>query len=249
LIICKKRFEKRIRKMGLPKETQITHFYGTRGSNEFQSAKQVVIFGAPGWNKDTLFAYAAALYPGEKLSSKQWFPLRQYYGTDKAIRVREYVDPRIQMLYEMSIIDEIIQSLNRIRPLIFGDKMIYLMTNVVIPGLPISQLMSLSELRNIATNKESLISQFVDDSIQKNGYVIKTDIQIAFPDIHRNTIDKYFKQSANNENYELLTCHVVKSSNGSITSVLHHRKLNDTEVMKRIMLRKSLNISQIRVHK
>jgi len=235
LIVCKERFEKRIRKMGLPKEAQITHFYGSRGSNDYQSAKQVVIFGAPGWNKETLFAYAAALYPGEELSSKQWFPLRQYHGTNKAIRMREYVDPRVQMLYEMSVIDEIIQALNRIRPLIFGDKMIYLMTNVVIPGLPISQFMSLNELRNTSRGKtqiSQLVEEFIDKKIRQDGFATMKEIGSAVPQVSQPGIIKIAGvYQSENANVELGLFRITRKGNVTTNQILVDTTLSNKTLL------------------
>lgn len=233
LIICKKRFEKRIKKMGIPKETQIARFYGSRGSNDYQAAKQVVIFGAPGWDKETILAYAAALYPGEKLSTKQWFPLRQYHGTNKAIRVREYVDKRVQMIYEMSVIDEIIQSLNRIRPLIYGDKIIYIMTNVVIPDLPISKLMSLSELRGIVRKKpvSDKIYSYLKRKIQKDGFATYKEIKNLHQDVSRPGIMKIVKAYLTEmDNIGLEKFRITRKGNVTTNQVI----INTTIPMKKL---------------
>jgi len=145
LVICKQALERHVREH-LPPEAGLTHFYGNRGSNAYKDFQQVVIFGMPGMTPDTVQRYAGALYYEDNLVSDTELTLRLYHGYDVGVQVQVYKEPLIQAIAETAREDEVLQSIHRIRPGLDPSKGIVLITNLVIPELPVTRLLSAREL-------------------------------------------------------------------------------------------------------
>ena len=146
LVICKQALERHLRPV-LPPEAGITHFYGHRGSNAYQDFQRVVIFGMPGMTPETILRYAGALFWTDQLSTETEFVVRRYAGNDVGVQVLVYKEPLIQAIVETAREDEVLQAVHRIRPGLDADKDIYLFTNLVIPELPVTRLVSVNELK------------------------------------------------------------------------------------------------------
>jgi len=145
LVICKQALEPHIRPH-LPPLADVAHFYGNRGSNAFKDFKRVVIFGMPGMTPDTVQRYAGALYYQDNLVTDAEFVVRRYVGNDVGVQVMVYKEPLIQAIAETAREDEVLQSIHRIRPGLDADKDIILFTNLVVPELPVTTLLSVREM-------------------------------------------------------------------------------------------------------
>ena len=146
LVICKQGLKGAVEKV-LPPAAAVTHFYGNRGSNAYQDFKRVVVFGMPGMNPAAILRYAGAFFYEDDLSSDTEVQVRRYDGTDAGVKVLVYKEPLIQAVAETAREDEVLQSIHRIRPGLDADKEILLLTNLVIPELPVASLVSVSEVR------------------------------------------------------------------------------------------------------
>jgi len=145
LVIAKKSLEPIIRPL-LPSGAAFTWFYGTRGSNEFIGFRQVIIFGAPGFDMETVLMYASCLYYDYNLSTDTCIEPRTYTATDKAINVFRFQEPLVQNILEVSREDEIYQSLNRPRLFLDPAIRVILMTNIVLKQLEVTELISLEDV-------------------------------------------------------------------------------------------------------
>jgi hypothetical protein len=101
---------------------KVAHFFGIRGSNEFQNFNQVIIFGTPQLSEDELKKYAGMLHYDEPraVDTSIDYQYRPYLvlaqnARAPAQRIRTCRDPILQAIFERSREDEIIQAVNRIR--------------------------------------------------------------------------------------------------------------------------------------
>jgi len=145
LIIVKKSLVPIIQKM-LPPGAKCIHFFGNRGSNEFMGFRQVIIFGAPGFDKETVLMYASCLYYDRNLRTDTGLVKRTYTGTDKAVNIFCFLEPLIQNILEVSREDEAYQSCNRGRLMLYPDIRLVLLTNIVLEQIPVTRLISLDDL-------------------------------------------------------------------------------------------------------
>lgn len=192
LIICKEEIEKEIRAtFNLHPKTQLTHFYANRGSNEFQSAKHVIIFGSPGFPDSVVKQYAAALYPEDQFIADIHYVTRRYEGTYHGVKVMEYMDSKLQSILEISREDEIYQGLSRIRLILDKAKRVTLLTNIPIPGILVTKLFSLNELINDDSNLKFQLKNRIKKLIETKNYCIPSwDIYPHFDTVHRTTLDR-----------------------------------------------------------
>ena len=199
LIICKQSMQQHVLDLGLVSQNRVTHFYGNRGSNEYEKAKQVIVFGAPGFPENLIYKYAAAFFHTENLVTTTDMQIKRYHGTDKGIKVVSYEDPRLQAILEISREDEIYQSLNRIRPLLDRSKRIVILSNIVIPELPVSRLLSINDIVGSRfTKTESVVMQNLRSRVkilltEKQYFIPARDIHPYFPGNHRTTLDRNMK--------------------------------------------------------
>jgi len=108
-------------KRGFP-ELRTGHFYGQRGSNEFQYCDVEIVFGTPYPNLEELMQLAQALYWDESPVLRQVTLERQSFETAprqrrRQVAVRTYVDPRLAELLRAKCQEELLQAVYRIRPL------------------------------------------------------------------------------------------------------------------------------------
>lgn len=220
LIICKKNMEKYIRKLSLVPDSLVTHFYGNRGSNEFESAKQVIIFGSPGYPEELIRKIAAAFFYTHDLVSTTEMRIKRYQGTNKGIKVLTYTDPRLQAILEISREDEVYQSLSRIRPVLDKSKRVILVSNIVIPGLPVTSLFSVNDIvghsftkkNNLRLRLEKLIKENIEN---KNFFIPSRDIYPFFNDIHRTTLNRNIEKLAKEMNLTKWICHYKTEKQGN----------------------------------
>ncbi len=145
LVICKQGIKKAVSAV-LPPEAAVTHFYGNRGSNVFQDFKRAIVFGMPGMTPETVLRYAAAFYHQDNLSTDTEEQIRVYAGKQVGVKVLVYKEPLIQAIAETAREDEVLQSIHRIRPGLDPGKDIVVITNLVLPELPVTDLVSVDDL-------------------------------------------------------------------------------------------------------
>jgi hypothetical protein len=108
--------------------------------------KQVILFGAPGFDKETVLMYASCLYYDRNLRTDTGLVKRTYTGTDKAVNIFCFLEPLIQNILEVSREDEAYQSCNRGRLMLYPDIRLVLLTNIVLEQIPVTRLISLDDL-------------------------------------------------------------------------------------------------------
>jgi len=128
------------------------HFYGTRGTNRFEDYPIACIFGTPNIQpdhfKETVRGFYAGTAPLDFTIEKT--PVRygaNIEGKDYETKIPRAIDPRVQAFWEIHRESEILQIAHRIRPLL-NPKIIYLITSLPIPGLPPTELLTLTDLLN-----------------------------------------------------------------------------------------------------
>jgi len=175
LIIVKKSLIPIIQKM-LPPGAKCIHFFGNRGSNEFMGFKQVIIFGAPGFDKETVLMYASCLYYDRNLSTDTGLVKRTYTGTDKAVNIFSFLEPLVQNILEVSREDEAYQSCNRGRLMLYPDIRLVLLTNIVLEQIPVTRLISLDDLIGKTDDPRSdahraVIRELVERQLDTIGFI------------------------------------------------------------------------------
>jgi len=224
LIICKQNMEKFIKQLELVPDNMVTHFYGNRGSNEFESAKQVIIFGAPGYPENLIRNYAAAFFYTEDLVATTKMEIKRYHSTSKGIKVVTYKDPHLQAILEISREDEIYQSLSRIRPILDKTKKIIIVSNIVIPELPVSKLLSINDVVGYSfTKKNNLrfrLEKVIKKHIEIKKYFIPSwDVYPLFKDIHRTTLDRNLENMADDMELKKIIIHHKNTKHGNRIAV------------------------------
>lgn len=175
LIIVKKSLVPIIQKM-LPPGAKCIHFFGNRGSNEFMGFKQVIIFGAPGFDKETVLMYASCLYYDRNLRTDTGLVKRTYTGTDKAVNIFCFLEPLIQNILEVSREDEAYQSCNRGRLMLYPDIRLVLLTNIVLEQIPVTRLIILDDLVGKADDPRSdahhvVIRELIERQLDAIGFI------------------------------------------------------------------------------
>jgi len=175
LIIAKKALEPVIRKI-MPPEAGFIHFFGNRGSNEFMGYKQVVIFGAPGFDMETVLMYASCFYYDRNLRTDTGLVQRTYTGTDKAINVFAFLEPLIQSILEVSREDETYQSCNRGRLMLDPSIRLVLLTNIALEQIPVTRLISLDALAGKTDDPRSdahsaVVRELVERQLDAIGFI------------------------------------------------------------------------------
>jgi hypothetical protein len=135
----------------------VDHFGNIKGSNKHEHKRQVIIIGAPSIQEVELLQMANCIWhddekvlDDEMIKDGNWRPY-QYReaetGNGYAVEVREYKDPRLNLLLKTYREYEIAQAAHRIRPLLYpGEKKIWLLTNLPIDELPPTKVTDLNEI-------------------------------------------------------------------------------------------------------
>lgn len=100
---------------------KVGHFYGQRGSNQFEQCDVEIVFGTPCPNPDELQEQGEALYWDQKRVLRQTILepqcLGKSQGQEQWVSVRTHADPRLRELHRSKSLEELIQAIYRIRPL------------------------------------------------------------------------------------------------------------------------------------
>jgi len=171
LVVCKQIFEPEI-KARLPDRAEYTHYFGNRGSNEFSHFDQVILFGIPGLPTEEVLLFGGALFYKYDLKTTEIEILKQFPDTDKAIKVRCFVEPKLQAIAEAFREVEMIQSAHRIRLLHDPKKKVAILAGIVLEGFSPSSLMTLTEM--VGDSKKSkriqMLEEIVNQQLDKIGF-------------------------------------------------------------------------------
>jgi hypothetical protein len=91
-------------------------FYGQRGTNRFKDCDALIVFGTPRPNPKGFEQTAEAIFWDENPLNTQTMLVTHRIGK-LAVKVREYVDPRLRELARAKTQEELRQAVLRIRPL------------------------------------------------------------------------------------------------------------------------------------
>lgn len=183
------------------------HFGGNRGTNRFQECDCLIVVGTPQPDMSAIKSMAAMLFADRMAAfdltwSTQLVP---FFQQSLAYEVANYWnDPDLRLLVEQLREAEMIQALNRARPLI-RDVDIYILSNVPLHGVPVT-LMSANELRGIPNGvKADLWEQVQAWAValeQQQGYVTTADLVKQFG-ISKHTADSYIDKLAEIHGWEV----------------------------------------------
>ena len=98
----------------------VGHFFGQRGSNQFQHCDVQIVLGTPYPNPIDLQQLAEALYWDEAPVLRQVSLEKRTFETatnPRRVAVRCYADPRLRELQRSKCEEELLQAIYRIRPL------------------------------------------------------------------------------------------------------------------------------------
>ena len=136
--------------LNLPPQIKSGHYWGVRGSRAFEDCHTLVLVGTAepdfvdvGLQADFLF--------GRELPRNRIEQTRPYYltstpGKSWAATVDVYEDFDLQAFYERAREGEMTQAAFRIRPLEGPDKLILMLSNLPLDGLPPTELMTMDDL-------------------------------------------------------------------------------------------------------
>lgn len=151
-------------------ELQTANFYGARGTNRMEGCDVLFVAGAPlppksSLQKDAAMIYFRRMRPFNAPWTAQWVT---YQFQDDAGRGRMYpaggywADPDMQALVWQYREAEILQSAHRARPL-HRDVPVYLLVNVPIPELPVSQVITSRDILGVPGGADiNLWLRFID---------------------------------------------------------------------------------------
>jgi len=141
-----------LERMKLPGSIQTAHYWGQRGTREFENCHTLVLVGVAEPNFKDIELQADQLF-GRSLPRDQIEELRSYQcpsgheNMSWASMVRTYKDPGLRAFYERAREGEMLQAAFRIRPLEGKHKLIVVLSNLPLSGLPPTELMSVFDLK------------------------------------------------------------------------------------------------------
>jgi hypothetical protein len=139
LIISTKDFiEKRLRKAlktaGLKGRYEIGHYWGLRGSNDFTHCDQVILVGTAMPNLEELHIREQCRRLREDyVSGVTIFSYRRYGETRLQGKTRVFEDERMNQILSQHREEEMIQMIHRIRPLLYSEKKIWILSSTPLP--------------------------------------------------------------------------------------------------------------------
>ncbi len=175
LVIAKMQFEAEIRAR-LPPEAKFVHYFGIRGSNEFRDMDQVILFGVPALPPEEILLMASALFYRENLNTAQEDLLKRFPGTEKGIKVRSYVEPKIQAIAEAFREVEMIQAAHRIRLIYSNLKKAVIIAGIVLDGFPPTTLQTVQDVLGPTEStkkvqRREFITTMIELQLERLGFV------------------------------------------------------------------------------
>ena len=175
LVIAKKQFEAEIRSR-LPPEAKFVHYFGIRGSNEFRDMEQVILFGVPGLPPEEVLLMAGALFYRENLNTAQEEVIRRFPGMEKGIKVRCYVEPKLQAIAAAFREVEMIQAAHRIRLIYNNIKKVVIIAGIVLDGFPPTVLHTVQDILGPTEStkkvqRREFVTTMIELQLERLGFV------------------------------------------------------------------------------
>jgi hypothetical protein len=142
--------EKVVTRLDLPTQIKQGHYWKLRGSRAFEKCHTLVLVGAA--EPDFIDAELRAdlifgrNLPRGRVSETRPYYLRSQPGMSWAIELEVYMDPDLRAYYERLREAEMVQAGFRLRPLHGSHKLIVVLSNIPLQGLPPTDLMTMSQL-------------------------------------------------------------------------------------------------------
>jgi len=126
---------------------RLAYYWGFRGTNEFEACDQVVLLGAANPNfEELVHQHSGAFSEGDTLDPTLDAIWQRYEGLDLEVKVSGYADTRLNELLLYHRNHEMGQTIHRIRPLQNPSKSIWILSDIPIPGIPPTHLMTVEEM-------------------------------------------------------------------------------------------------------
>jgi hypothetical protein len=154
-----------VKALHLPTQIKPGYYWKVRGSRAFEGCHTLVLVGAAepdfvdvGLQADLLFGRELPRTPIEQTRP---YYLKSRPGMSWATKVEVYADPDLKAFHERLREGEMTQAAFRIRPLQGPHKLIVVLSNLPLQGLPPTELMSMNDLEARLGIKEPAITQRV----------------------------------------------------------------------------------------
>ena len=135
--VCKKVLTPAFKQKKPRRKYQIAHYWGYRGTNEFEKCDQVVLFGTANPNMDELYIGEQCRRLNEDFLSNEVERQYRRYGNSKVEgRTLRFKDSRMDLTLKRCKEEEMIQMIHRIRPLHNPEKKIWILTSTPLVDLP-----------------------------------------------------------------------------------------------------------------
>ena len=128
-------------------EVGIEHYGNLKGSNQHQGRQRCILLGTPSVSPTDLEETVNALLvdsqePISMETEMVWknYNYQDYQGQQYQALVKQYVDPRVEMVARLHREDEMVQAAHRIRGVNHDDRQI-----LIISQLPIEELKATSQ--------------------------------------------------------------------------------------------------------
>lgn len=126
---------------------KLAYYWGFRGTNDFESCDQVVLLGAANPNfEELIHQHSGSFKEGDLIDPTLDAIWQRYEGLNLEVKVSGYADPRLNELLLFHRNHEMGQMIHRIRPLQDASKTIWILSDIPIPGIPPTYLMTVAEM-------------------------------------------------------------------------------------------------------
>lgn len=181
-------------------EVDTAHFYGSRGTNQFQDCDVPIVAGTPLPPLFQIEKYAKAIWH-ERMEpfNKTWLPIDRRYnyrdenGNGWAYPTSIFADYELNAVLWQYREAEIIQAAHRAR-ILFRDVPVYLLTNIPIDELPPTDLLTIRELMDAPTGVHVFGWQAVLETAerldQERGGITVADLMTELK-VSKPTANKY----------------------------------------------------------
>lgn len=158
-------------------EVGIEHYGNLRGSNLHQHRRRCILLGTPSVSPNDVEETVNALFvdseePISMETEKVWknYNYQDYQGQQYQALVKQYVDPRVEMVARLHREDEMVQAAHRIRGVNHDDRQILIISQLPIEELRPTLLTTLKDYTKITGQSEDLIESACDYLLQEDGY-------------------------------------------------------------------------------
>ena len=158
-------------------EIGIEHYGNLKGTNRHQHRKRCILLGTPSVSPNDVEETVNALFvdseePISMETEMVWknYNYQDYQGQQYQALVKQYVDPRVEMVARLHREDEMVQAAHRIRGVNHQDRQILIISQLPIEELRPTLLTTLKDYTKMAGQTEDLIESACDYLLQEDGY-------------------------------------------------------------------------------